>query len=103
MDYLRRLPPAKTFDVAVVDPPTFSNSKGLEEDWDVQRNHIELLDLLVPKITPGGVIYFSTNFRKFRFEWEPVGATVREISQQTVPEDFRNKKIHRCWRIVRDA
>ncbi|MEM7167832.1 MAG: class I SAM-dependent methyltransferase, partial [Planctomycetota bacterium] len=102
MQFLRDQPPSPAFDVAVVDPPTFSNSKQLDSDWDVQRHHGELLELLLPLMSDGGVIYFSTNFRKFKFEWEaPEGVAVREISQQTVPPDFRNRKIHRCWRIVK--
>ncbi|QDT72865.1 bifunctional 23S rRNA (guanine(2069)-N(7))-methyltransferase RlmK/23S rRNA (guanine(2445)-N(2))-methyltransferase RlmL [Lacipirellula limnantheis] len=90
------------FDLAVVDPPTFSNSKRVEDDWDVQQDHQWLLNEVLRCMNPGGVIYFSTNSRKFKFD-EPAlnGATVREISKQTVPEDFRNKRIHRCWRIVK--
>jgi 23S rRNA (guanine2445-N2)-methyltransferase / 23S rRNA (guanine2069-N7)-methyltransferase len=55
-------------------------------------------------MNPGGVIYFSTNSRKFKFDEQALrGAAVREISKQTVPEDFRNKRIHRCWRIVKEG
>lgn len=90
------------FDLAVVDPPTFSNSKRVEDDWDVQQDYAWLLNEVLRCMLPGGVVYFSTNSRKFKFD-EPAlnGATVREISKQTVPEDFRNKRIHRCWRIVK--
>lgn len=89
------------FDLAVVDPPTFSNSKRLEEDWDVQRDHAALLRQVLAVVRPGGTIFFSTNFRKFKLD-EPAltGATVREITKHTIPEDFRNKRIHRCWRIT---
>jgi 23S rRNA G2069 N7-methylase RlmK/C1962 C5-methylase RlmI len=49
----------------------------------------------------GGVIYFSTNFRRFKFDPDTLaGLAAHEISNQTVPEDFRNKRIHRCWRIT---
>ncbi|MGA2031640.1 MAG: bifunctional 23S rRNA (guanine(2069)-N(7))-methyltransferase RlmK/23S rRNA (guanine(2445)-N(2))-methyltransferase RlmL [Thermoguttaceae bacterium] len=90
------------FDLAVVDPPTFSNSKKLDEFWDIQRDHAALLARLLPLMTPGGVIFFSTNFRRFKLaEAELAGATIREISRQTVPPDFRNRRIHRCWRLVR--
>jgi 23S rRNA (guanine2445-N2)-methyltransferase / 23S rRNA (guanine2069-N7)-methyltransferase len=87
--------------LAFVDPPTFSNSKRTEEDWDIQRDHVELLTGVVRRMTPGGIIYFSTNFRRFKFDEArlPV-AQIREISKHTVPEDFRNQRIHRCWRIV---
>jgi 23S rRNA (guanine2445-N2)-methyltransferase / 23S rRNA (guanine2069-N7)-methyltransferase len=92
------------FDLAVVDPPTFSNSKRVEEDWDVQQDYDWLLNELLANMTPGGVIYFSTNSRKFKFDEQAIrGATAREISKQTVPEDFRNKRIHRCWRMVKNG
>jgi 23S rRNA G2069 N7-methylase RlmK/C1962 C5-methylase RlmI len=53
---------------------------------------------------PGGVIFFSTNSRRFKFdESRLAGATSREISKHTVPEDYRNKRIHRCWRIAKFA
>lgn len=101
-EYLDQLPMKPCFDLAVVDPPTFSNSKRTEDVWDVQRDHIALLDALFPRIAPGGVVYFSTNFRRFKLaEDELEGVTVREISRQTVPPDFRNRRIHRCWRMVR--
>lgn len=88
------------FDLAVVDPPTFSNSKRLDEDWDIQRDHATLLQKVIDHITPGGVIFFSTNSRRFKLDEAALtGVTTREISKQTVPEDFRNKRIHRCWRM----
>jgi 23S rRNA (guanine2445-N2)-methyltransferase / 23S rRNA (guanine2069-N7)-methyltransferase len=90
------------FDLAVVDPPTFSNSKTTAVDWDVQRDHVELLSLVLERMTAGGKVYFSTNFRRFKFHEEEIpAATIREISRQTVPPDFRNKRIHRCWTLVK--
>ena len=92
------------FDLAVVDAPTFSNSKSLEDYWDIQRNHVELLNRLVELMAPGGIIFFSTNFRRFKLaEAEIRGVTIREISRQTVPADFRNRRIHRCWRMTRET
>ena len=92
-----------TYDLAVVDPPTFSNSKRTENFWDVQRDHATLLNRLLELMTPGGVIFFSTNFRRFKLAEEDVAAAkIHEISRQTVPDDFRNRRIHRCWRIVCD-
>lgn len=88
------------FDLAVVDPPTYSNSKRTETDWDVQARHVELLNLVRRVIRPGGLIFFSSNFRRFKLDEENLGDfSIREISKQTVPEDFRNKRIHRCWQL----
>lgn len=90
------------FDLAVVDAPTFSNSKRLEADWDVQRQHVELLELLLAQLTPGGKIYFSTNHRRFKLDEQALrGAALREITAQTIPPDFRNKRVHRCWTLVK--
>lgn len=97
-DYMDRLGRQEKFDLAVVDPPTFSNSKRLEYDWDLQRDHVGLLNTVIAHMSDGGVIYFSANSRRFKFDERSLtGARIREISRQTVPEDFRNKRIHRCW------
>ncbi len=99
--YVAELPPKPRFDLAVVDPPTFSNSKRTTEVWDVQRDSVPLLRALFKRMTPGGVIYYSNNFRGFKMEPGELGAAeVHEISNQTVPSNYRNRRIHRCWRIV---
>jgi 23S rRNA (guanine2445-N2)-methyltransferase / 23S rRNA (guanine2069-N7)-methyltransferase len=94
--YLASLPAQRRFDLAVVDPPTFSNSKRTDDDFDIQLDHRPLLESLHRRMVPGGFVYFSTNFRKFRADLPPC-FEAREISAKTVPEDFRNRKIHRCW------
>lgn len=89
------------FDLIVLDPPTFSQSKKMIGVLDTQRDHPWMIHQCMKLLRPDGEMYFSTNFRKFKLEdtlhdWY----TIEEISHQTVPEDFRNKKIHRCWRIL---
>ncbi|HWB08674.1 MAG TPA: bifunctional 23S rRNA (guanine(2069)-N(7))-methyltransferase RlmK/23S rRNA (guanine(2445)-N(2))-methyltransferase RlmL [Pirellulales bacterium] len=99
--FLRFHRPGAVYDLAVVDPPTFSNSKKTDDIWDVQRDHADLLARLIPLMSPGGVIYFSTNSRRFKLDEAALsGLAIREISRQTVPEDFRNRRVHRCWRMV---
>jgi 23S rRNA G2069 N7-methylase RlmK/C1962 C5-methylase RlmI len=90
------------FDLVVVDPPTFSRSAKSETPWDVERDHGDLLDLVARNLTAGGVVYFSTNFRRFHLAAERLEPlfTIREITNRTIPEDFRNERIHRCWRLV---
>ncbi|MEE1869618.1 MULTISPECIES: bifunctional 23S rRNA (guanine(2069)-N(7))-methyltransferase RlmK/23S rRNA (guanine(2445)-N(2))-methyltransferase RlmL [Pseudomonas] len=89
------------YDLIFIDPPTFSNSKRMEGVFDIQRDHVELLDLAVARLAPAGVLYFSNNFRKFQLD-EHLGEryVVEEITAQTLDPDFaRNSKIHRAWRI----
>ena len=101
--FLNALYDDEIFDLVVLDPPTFSNSKDLD-DWDVQRDHAEMLNLLISHVAPGGVIYFSNNNRRFKLDEDAIqGVSIREISNRTVPEDFRNKRIHRCWKMIKKA
>ena len=96
------MPRDATFDLAIVDPPTFSNSKRTEAVWDVQRDYVEVLRCLLQHLAPGGTVFFSTNFRRFKFDPASIpAASTYEISRQTVPLDFRNRRIHRCWKIVK--
>lgn len=91
------------FDLVVVDPPTYSRSAKSETPWDIERDHAELLEMVARNLTPGGIVYFSTNFRRFHLAEERLSAlyTLREITNRTIPEDFRNERIHRAWRLVK--
>jgi 23S rRNA (guanine2445-N2)-methyltransferase / 23S rRNA (guanine2069-N7)-methyltransferase len=102
-EFMDGLKPRDQWDLAVVDPPTFSNTKDNVDVWDVQRDHAGLLSHLAEHITPGGLVFFSTNFRRFKLDEAALGElfTIREITRQTIPEDFRNERIHACWRLVR--
>jgi len=107
MSFMREHPVGGFYDIMVIDPPTFSTSNRTEDVFDVQHNHGELLRLAIGLLSPGGEIYFSNNNRRFKFD-EPVmdglgaaGYGVREISKRTVPPEYRNQRIHRCWRIAR--
>jgi 23S rRNA (cytosine1962-C5)-methyltransferase len=86
------------FDRIICDPPTFSNSTAMASSWSVDRDHPWLLDRCLRLLRPGGVLYFSTNSRGFRLTW--AGASCEDISAKSVPEDFRNRRIHQCWRIT---
>jgi 23S rRNA (guanine2445-N2)-methyltransferase / 23S rRNA (guanine2069-N7)-methyltransferase len=90
------------YELIFIDPPTFSNSKRMEGVFDVQRDHVQLLDLAMARLAPGGVLYFSNNFRKFLLdEGLATRYAVEEISASTLDPDFaRNPKIHRAWRLT---
>lgn len=87
------------FDLIVLDPPTFSNSKRMQDVLDTQRDHPEMINACLRLLNPGGVLFFSTNFRKFKLEEDKIrgAANIRDISTKTIPPDFRNKKIHYCY------
>ena len=103
VEFISDHPPGEHYDLAVVDPPTFSNSKRSETVWDVVRDHPALLIDVLKLMPVGGVLYFSNNARRFQLAEDALTpwATIRDITRQTIPEDFRNPKIHRCWRLVR--
>ena len=90
------------YDLIVCDPPTFSNSKRMARgSFSVDRDHPELINACLERLARGGTLIFSTNSRNFKLDEAalPRKFVATEISQQTIPEDFRNDKIHRCWRI----
>ena len=90
----------KPFDLIVMDPPSFSNSKKMLDILDIQRDHMRLIDGAMALLASDGLLFFSNNLRSFALD-EAVAQkyAVKEISKQSVPEDFRNKKIHQCWEI----
>lgn len=91
------------FDLIFLDPPTFSNSKKMDEAFDVQQDHVPLIRNAAALLAPGGMLYFSTNFRRFKMDQEALrDLTIEDISSKMIPEDFkRNARIHYCWKISR--
>src|SRR5690606_22383294 len=90
------------YDLVFCDPPTSSNSKRAG-DFDVQAAHVGLLRAAVARLAPGGVLYFSNNFRRFRLDEAAVAGFARceDIGPETIPPDFaRNPRIHRAWRLT---
>jgi 23S rRNA (cytosine1962-C5)-methyltransferase len=92
------------YDYIVLDPPTFSNSKRMEADsFAVDRDWPRLVEMATRWLAPGGWLYFSTNSRQLKWDdaLVPAGFAAREISARTVPDDFRNRRIHRCWTVTK--
>ena len=89
------------YDLILMDPPSFSNSKRMEGDFDVQRDHVDLVMACMARLRPGGVLYFSNNLRSFKLAPEVTKLEgCEDISAQTIDFDFRRTpRIHRCWRI----
>ena len=92
------------FDVIFIDPPTFSNSKRMEDAFDVQRDHLRLMKDLKRLLRKGGTIMFSNNKRGFRMDHDglaELGLKAQDITQKTQSQDFaRNRQIHNCWLIT---
>ncbi len=98
--YLERaLTEGERFDLIVMDPPSFSNSAKMLEFLDVQRDHLRLVAQCLSLLNPGGVLYFSNNLRGFTLDPALISRS-QDISAQSVPEDFRNRRIHQCFRFV---
>ncbi|WP_239350796.1 class I SAM-dependent methyltransferase [Snodgrassella communis] len=90
----------KQFDLIMLDPPSFSNSKKMLDILDIQRDHEKLIDGAMSLLASQGVLFFSNNLRSFRLNSAlEQRYQIRNISRKTLPEDFRNARIHQCWEI----
>jgi 23S rRNA (guanine2445-N2)-methyltransferase / 23S rRNA (guanine2069-N7)-methyltransferase len=89
------------YDLIFLDPPTFSNSKRMEQEFDVQRDHVGLIRSALTRLAPGGLLLFSTNFRKFRLDAGALSdLIITDITPQTIPQDFeRDQRVHHCYEI----
>ncbi|MEH6650932.1 MAG: bifunctional 23S rRNA (guanine(2069)-N(7))-methyltransferase RlmK/23S rRNA (guanine(2445)-N(2))-methyltransferase RlmL [Motiliproteus sp.] len=92
-----------TFDLIFMDPPSFSNSKRMHDVFDVQRDHVSLIEQAMKLLDQDGVLIFSNNLRKFKMDLEALKQfTVKDITGMSLDKDFeRNKKIHNCWKITK--
>jgi 23S rRNA (cytosine1962-C5)-methyltransferase/23S rRNA (guanine2445-N2)-methyltransferase / 23S rRNA (guanine2069-N7)-methyltransferase len=89
------------YDMIVCDPPSFSNSKRLTSEFDMQRDHVALINLCMKHLKYTGTLYFSNNFRDFKMdEMVHERFKVRNITKMTIPSDFRDEKIHHCFEIT---
>jgi 23S rRNA (cytosine1962-C5)-methyltransferase len=99
--WLKTLQP-DSFDLVIMDPPTFSNSKRMKDFLDIQRDHVELLNDVLDAITKDGTIYFSTNYTKFILEQDKINAaSVKDITKATSPFDFEGKLKRWCYKIMK--
>ncbi|MEM7181780.1 MAG: class I SAM-dependent methyltransferase [Spirochaetota bacterium] len=88
----------RSFDLIVLDPPTFSHSKGMKYDFDVQRDHASVVSQCLRLLRPGGMLFFATNFRKFKPDFTDVAAaSCKEITKQTLTKDFTGRAPHRSF------
>ena len=96
------------WDIIICDPPTFSNSKNRINFFDVNKDYLQLCVLCIKVLEKGGILYFSSNSRTLKFDSSRLTSNVadklfvQDISLRTIPEDFRNKKIHKTWKIKKE-
>lgn len=99
LQYLKTLQPA-SYDLIVMDPPTFSNSKRMEDFLDIQKNHVELINNCLKVLGKNGVLYFSTNYTKFQLQKDALKTTdIIDITKATTPFDFEGKLKRWCYKI----
>ena len=92
--------PAGSFDLIICDPPTFSNSKRMEDNFDIQRDHVALIKKLLKACDEGGRIYFSNNYKGFVLDKESIPThSIKDITGATTPFDFQGKLHRSCFLI----
>lgn len=91
----------RRYDLVLLDPPSFSNSKATDNAFDVARDQVTLIDAAMKVLAPAGTLYFSNNRRGFKLDAVLLERyQVKDITAETIPEDFsRNTGIHQCWRL----
>lgn len=94
------------WDLILCDVPTFSNSNRMHKrTWDVQRDHAEFIISLSRLLTKDGRAIFCCNLKNFKLEselFEKTGVVCKDITQESIPEDFkRHHGIHHAWIISR--
>ncbi len=91
------------YDLVICDPPTFSNSKRMAAaSFSMERDGQELVADVLRFVAPGGEVFLSSNARGFELDLDalPESFGGHEITHRSIPDDFRNQKIHRCWRLA---
>jgi 23S rRNA (cytosine1962-C5)-methyltransferase len=97
--FLSTLAPG-SFDIIVMDPPTFSNSQRMKDFLDIQQDHVTLINQCMQALSPDGILYFSTNSRKFVIDQPSIHATsVKDITKATMPFDFEGRLFRWCFKI----
>ncbi len=93
----------RKYDVIFLDTPTFSNSKTLRRDFEVQRDHAEMIRGAVRLLGSNGVLIFANNYKRFKIDSEALkDLNINDITRKTIPFDFyRTPRIHHCWEITK--
>ncbi len=95
------------YDIIILDPPTFSNSKSTQNILDINKQWPSLVSDCINILNPGGILYFSTNSTRLTFDNTLLPQTTKdslkveaiEMTSETIPKDFENTKCHKCFKI----
>lgn len=88
------------YDIIVIDPPTVSRSKKMDQLFDIHEDYVFLIKNALKILSKDGVIIFSSNSRKFKFDKEIfANCLIIEITNKLNPVDFPKQNLHRCWKI----
>lgn len=96
------------YDLIILDPPTFSNSKATTDVLDINRDWPQLVKDCLNILSPGGTLYFSTNSERIKFDISKLPPktangtefSCKEITESTIPVDFAGKKPHKVWQFT---
>lgn len=101
VQYIKTLP-SNSYDIIVMDPPTFSNSKRMDDFMDIQKDHVQLINNCLQILSSNGILYFSTNFSKFVLDEKNIHSTqIQDITKATTPFDFEGKLKRWCYKIIK--
>lgn len=95
------------YDMIILDPPTFSNSKNTYNVLDINKDWSKLCKDCLNILAPGGILYFSTNSTKLSFDKSLLPqATVKnkvimitDMTESSIPKDFEGTKCHKLWEL----
>lgn len=101
LQYLKTVP-SNSYDLIILDPPTFSNSKKMPGVLDIQRDYAAIINRCLDVLSGNGVLLFSTNYRGFELDAEKLQTkNIKDITRQTTPFDFEGKLKRKCYWITK--
>ncbi|MBN8216993.1 MAG: class I SAM-dependent methyltransferase [Spirochaetes bacterium] len=101
-EFLDRTAREKTrYNLAVIDPPSFFTDRTKGTAFDISLDHPRLLEKVLKVMVTGGIVFFSTNHQRFEPAMEGLRVSSNtELTPGTIPDDYRNRQVHRCWKLV---
>ncbi len=100
--------PENLYDLIILDPPTFSNSKSTKNVLDINKDYVSLINDCLNLLEKNGILFFSTNSTRLSLKPELIvqktknasQIQIEDVTQFSIPKDFENTKCHKCWKIT---